>query len=222
VELDDLVHAGIVGLIDALKKYDPAKNVQFRSYAQFRIRGAILDGLRELDWSPRELRRKARSIEDAAQRLANKLGRAATEQEIAEELGMKLHDYQLLLGELRGLEIGSIQAVQSDDAPEEELSTYIPADPQDDPFVLCLRSQMQEKISEAITDLPERERQVLALYYYEELTMKEIGEVMGVVESRVSQLHTSAVIRLRAKMKNSTRPSRPMNSGSQPLQMRAV
>src|SRR5438105_3471771 len=103
VELDDLISAGVIGLMDAMKKYNPAKNVQFKSYAQFRIRGAILDSLRELDWGPRVLRRRARAIQEAHRKLAAELGRSATEQEVAAELGMQLHDYQILLGELRGL-----------------------------------------------------------------------------------------------------------------------
>jgi|SRR4051812_4932184 RNA polymerase sigma factor for flagellar operon FliA len=202
VELEDLINAGVVGLIDALKKYDPTKNVQFKSYAQFRIRGAILDSLRELDWSPRELRHKARRIEEISRTLAQKLGRAATDQEIAQGLEVSLHEYQLLLGELRGLDIGTIHAESNEDGEEEELFDYVIDDPQTDPFRLCLQSEMKQLLGEAVGKLPERERQVLALYYYEELTMKEIGEALGVVESRVSQLHTSAMVRLRSTLRN--------------------
>jgi RNA polymerase sigma factor for flagellar operon FliA len=202
VEVDDLVNAGVIGLIDAMKKYDPAKNVMFKSYAQFRIRGAILDSLREMDWSPRILRKKARRIEEAHRKLALELGRAATEQEMADELCMQLNDYQVLLGELRGLDLNSIQADLDEDGAEEELNDYIPDDKQEDPFSLCMKSEMKAMLAKAIGELGERDRQVLALYYFEELTMKEIGVVMGVVESRVSQIHTSAVIQLRAKLKS--------------------
>jgi RNA polymerase sigma factor for flagellar operon FliA len=199
VELDDLISAGVIGLMDAMKKYDPAKNVQFKSYAQFRIRGAILDSLRELDWGPRALRRRARAIQEAHRKLSLELGRAATEQEIAAELGMQLADYQKLLGELRGLDLGSIQQESEEDGVE-ELSERIPDDKQEDAFQLLLKSETKEALTKAIGELAERDRQVLALYYFEELTMKEIGAIMGVVESRVSQIHTSAIVQLRAKL----------------------
>jgi RNA polymerase sigma factor for flagellar operon FliA len=200
VELDDLVSAGVIGLMDAMKKYDPAKNVQFKSYAQFRIRGAILDSLRELDWGPRVLRRRARAIQEAHRKLSLELGRTATETEIAAELGMQLNDYQKLLGELRGLDLGSIQQESDEESGMEELSERIPDDKQEDAFALLLKSETKEVLTKAIGELSERDRQVLALYYFEELTMKEIGAVMGVVESRVSQIHTSAIIQLRAKL----------------------
>ncbi|MCU1305560.1 MAG: fliA [Acidobacteriaceae bacterium] len=200
VELDDLINAGVIGLIDAMKKYDPAKKVLFKSYAQFRIRGAILDSLREMDWSPRILRKKARRIEEAHRKLSSELGRGATEQEIATELGMQLNEYQVLLGELRGLNLESIQGDSEEDGAEEELNDHIPDDRQEDAFSLCLKSERKALLTKAIGELGERDRQVLALYYFEELTMKEIGVVMGVVESRVSQMHTSAVIQLRAKL----------------------
>lgn len=199
VELDDLISAGVIGLMDAMKKYDSAKNVQFKSYAQFRIRGAILDSLRELDWGPRQLRRRARAIQEAHRKLSLELGRAATEQEIAAELGMQLADYQKLLGELRGLDLGSIQQESEEDGME-ELSERIPDDKQEDAFQLLLKSETKEVLTKAIGELCERDRQVLALYYFEELTMKEIGQVMGVVESRISQIHTAAIIQLRAKL----------------------
>ncbi len=199
VELDDLVSAGVIGLMDAMKKYDPAKNVQFKSYAQFRIRGAILDSLRELDWGPRQLRRRARAIQEAHRKLSLELGRAATEQEIAAEVGMQLSDYQKVLGELRGLDLGSIQQESEEDGVE-ELSERIPDDKQEDAFQLLLKSETKEVLTKAIAELCERDRQVLALYYFEELTMKEVGQVMGVVESRVSQIHTAAIVQLRAKL----------------------
>src|SRR5579871_5066292 len=120
VPFDDLVHAGILGLIDAVDKYDPARNVQLKSYARFRIRGAILDSLRQMDWSPRALRRQARRIEEAQRQLASTLGRAASEAEIAQHLGMKLEEYQQLLGELRGLDLGSLQAGANEDGQENQ------------------------------------------------------------------------------------------------------
>ena len=199
VELDDLISAGVVGLIDAFGKFDHAKKVQFKSYAQFRIRGAILDSLRTLDWSPRELRRKGRAVEESIRSLTQRLGRAPAEQEIAKEMGLGLEDYQMLLGELKGLEIGSLHMERTEDSGDEELS-YIPGAPEDDPLFQCLQGEMKQLLIDAIDELPEKERMVLTLYYYEELTMKEIGLTLGVVESRVSQIHSSAVVRLRAAL----------------------
>ena len=199
VDLDDLVSAGMVGLIDAFSKFDHGKKVQFKSYAQFRIRGAILDSLRTLDWSPRELRRKGRAVEEAIRATTQRLGRAPAEQEIAKEMSLSLTEYQTLLGDLKGLEIGSLHMERSEDSGDEELA-YIPGAPEDDPLFRCLKGEMKQRLADAITDLPEKERMVLTLYYYEELTMKEIGLTLGVVESRVSQIHSSAVVRLRASL----------------------
>jgi RNA polymerase sigma factor for flagellar operon FliA len=199
VELDDLVSAGVVGLIDAFNKFDHRKKVQFKSYAQFRIRGAILDSLRILDWSPRELRRKGRAVQEAIQALTQRAGRTPTEQEIAREMNLDLNDYQQLLGELKGLEIGSLNMEHNEDSGEEELA-YIAGSPEDDPLFRCLQGEMTQRLADAIEELPEKERMVLTLYYYEELTMKEIGMALGVVESRVSQIHSSAVLRLRTAM----------------------
>jgi RNA polymerase sigma factor for flagellar operon FliA len=206
VDIEDLVSSGVLGLIDALQKFDPGKKVQFRSYAQFRIRGAILDSLRTLDWSPRDLRRKGRSVEEAIRNLTVRVGRAPSEAEIAAELGMDLGDYQKLLGELKGLEIGTLHTERSEDSGEEELA-YIPNSPDEDPLVCCLKSEMQSRLARAIDQLPERERLVMTLYYFEEMTMKEIGLTLGVVESRVSQIHASAVLHLRVALADLRRKS---------------
>jgi RNA polymerase sigma factor FliA len=200
VPLEDLVHAGVVGLIDALHKFDCGKHVQFGSYAKFRIRGAILDSLREMDWSPRDLRRKARRLEEAHNTLRSSLGRNPSEPELAAELGIDLRGLQLLLGEISGLEIGSMRVESPRDGREEDLCEYLPDDSEETPLFLCLRSEMKDMLARAIAELPEKERQVLALYYYEELTMKEVGIILGVGESRVSQIHSMAVIRLRARL----------------------
>lgn len=199
VDIEDLISAGTIGLLDAYAKFDPAKNVQFRSYAQFRIRGAILDSLRLLDWSPRDLRRKGRQIEETVRRLTTQFGRAPSEPEVAQAIGIPLDDYQQMLGELKGLEIGTLHAERPDESGEEELA-YIPGPAEDDPLFRCLNSEMKERLAQAIEQLPERERLVITLYYYEEMTMKEIGLVLGVVESRVSQIHSSAVVHLRASL----------------------
>jgi RNA polymerase sigma factor for flagellar operon FliA len=199
VELDDLVSAGVVGLIDAFSKFDHNKKVQFKSYAQFRIRGAILDSLRTLDWSPRELRRKGRAVEEAIRSVTQRVGRAPSEQEIANQMELSLADYQGLLGDLKGLEIGSLHMERSEDSGDEELA-YIPGSPEEDPLFRCLKGEMKQRLADAIDELPEKERMVLTLYYYEELTMREIGLTLGVVESRVSQIHSSAVLRLRTAL----------------------
>ena len=199
VDIEDLFSAGLVGLMDAFTKFDPAKKVQFRSYAQFRIRGAILDSLRTLDWSPRELRRKGRAIEEAIRTLMSRLGYAPSETEIAAELGTSLEEYQQLLGDLKGLEIGTLHLERNEDSGEEELA-YVPGRPDDDPLFKCLRGELQVRLTDAIQELPERERLVMTLYYYEEMTMREIGLALGVVESRVSQIHASAVLHLRSAL----------------------
>ncbi|RXH56603.1 sigma-70 family RNA polymerase sigma factor [Granulicella sibirica] len=199
VELEDLISAGVVGLIDAFSKFDHTKKVQFKSYAQFRIRGAILDSLRTLDWSPRELRRKGRAVEEAIREATHRLGRAPQEAEIAGAMSLSLNEYQQLLGELKGLEIGSLHMERSEDSGDEELA-YIPGAPEDGPLFRCLQGEMKQRLADGIDELPEKERMVLTLYYYEELTMKEIGLTLGVVESRVSQIHSSAVLRLRSQL----------------------
>ncbi len=197
VEMDDLVSAGVFGLMDAYNKFDHSKQVQFTSYAQFRVRGAILDSLRMLDWSPRALRRKGRAVEDATRDLTQRLGRAPQEAEIAEAMQLSLVDFQQLLSDLKGLEIGSLHAERSEDSGEEELA-FLPTAPEADPLFQVMQGESKQRLIDAIDALPEKERLVLTLYYYEELTMKEIGLTLGVVESRVSQIHSAAVLRLRA------------------------
>jgi RNA polymerase sigma factor for flagellar operon FliA len=200
VDLEDLVNTGVLGLVEALHKYDPAKDVQLASYAKFRIRGAILDSLRKLDWAPRNLRKKAREIEETLRKLQTRLGRAATEGEIAAEMGMEQGKYQQLMGELKGLELGHIEDLSPEGGEDLDLTRYMPNAPEQDPFFICARSEMREILTMALGELPPRERQVLALYYYEELTLKEVGAVIGVNESRVSQIHSAAMVRLRARM----------------------
>jgi RNA polymerase sigma factor for flagellar operon FliA len=200
VPLDDLIHAGVIGLIDALNKFDRSKHVQFGSYAKFRIRGAILDSLREMDWGPRELRRKARRVEEAQHKLSMELSRSPTEVEMAQELNLELREFQQLLGELDGLEVGSLHLESPRDGRDEDLCDSLPNPPEDTPFFWCMRSEKREFLSRAIADLPEKEQQVLALYYCEELTMKEVGAVLGIGESRVSQIRALAIVRLRTRL----------------------
>jgi RNA polymerase sigma factor for flagellar operon FliA len=215
VPLEDLVHAGVIGLIDALNKFDRSKHVQFGSYAKFRIRGAILDSLREMDWGPRELRRKARGVEEAQRKLSLELSRAPTEVEVAAELKLELREFQRLLTELDGLEVGSLHLESPWDGKDEDLCDYLPNAPEDTPFFRCMRSEMKELLARAVADLPEKEQQVLALYYFEELTMKEVGAVLGIGESRVSQIHSLAVVRLRARMAELTSTAKPAARAAQ-------
>jgi RNA polymerase sigma factor for flagellar operon FliA len=198
VPIEDLYSAGVVGLLDAFGKFDLSKQVKFLSYAQFRIRGAILDSLRTLDWSPRELRRKGRAVEQAIQALIGQFHRSPTDSEIAQKLDIPLLAFQQLLGDLKGLEIGNLHAVRSAGSEEEDL--IILARPEDDPLFCYLNGETRDRLTKAINELPERERLVMSLYYYEETTMKEIGLIFGVVESRVSQIHASAVLHLRARL----------------------
>jgi len=214
VPFDDLLHAGIVGLMDALHKFDPTKNVRFSSYAKFRIRGAILDSLRDMDWSPRDLRRKARRLETVMQKLQTEMGRSASEPELAKAMDMSLEEFQHMLDELRGLEVGSLQMESLEDGRETDLSETIPGPANQDPLFLCMQGERKQMLADAIAQLPQREQQVLSLYYQEELTMKEVGAVLGVGESRVSQIHSMAVVRLRARLSELTRGQSPFAAGA--------
>jgi RNA polymerase sigma factor for flagellar operon FliA len=206
VQIEDLYGAGVLGLVDAFGRFDPSKLVQFRTYAQFRVRGAILDSLRTLDWSPRELRRKGRAVEQAIQSLTAQFHRSPIDIEIAQKLHIPLATYQQLLGELKGLEIGTLHSQHSEDSEEEQL-VYLPSSPEDDPLFRHLHTEMSQRLTEAVSDLFERERLIVTLYYYEELTMKEIGLILGIVESRVSQIHASAVLHLRARLSAPAQPA---------------
>ena len=198
VDRDDLVGAGMIGLLDAVDKYDPQRGVQFKTYAEMRVRGAMLDSLRTLDWAPRSMRRRARTVEAAFAELEQKFSRPASEEEVALKLGLSLSDFQLLLGDLRGLTITELDQPLDDDTNPQ--ARRMPVDPGSTPLVQYDRGETRERLACAIDGLPTRDRQVVALYYLEELSMKEIGSVLGVTESRVSQIHTQAVLRLRSAL----------------------
>jgi len=215
VLLEDLVHSGILGLMDAVRKYDPRKNVQLKHYAEFRIRGAILDSLRQVDWSPRTLRRQARRLEKAILDCKARLGRDPSEPEIAAELQMSLERLQRLLGDLRGLDIGSLPSEGHDPAGEDAIEARAGSE-QEDPYHQTLRWEMMGLLERAISELPARERDVLALYRFEELTMREVGAVLGLGESRVSQIHTAAMLRLRATMRDLLHNAPPSSLPPQP------
>jgi RNA polymerase sigma factor for flagellar operon FliA len=204
VPFDDLVHAGILGLIDAVDKFNPSKNVPLKSYAGFRIRGAILDSLRQMDWSPRNLRRQARRIDVCRRELAAKLGRAPSEPEVAVRMGLGLQELQRLLGDLRGLDLSSLQ--QSRESDGEDLPTAVATRPEEDPFQITLRSEMRALVTQAVQELDAKERRVLGLYYLKELTMKQVGAILEIGESRVSQIHTAALIQLRSRLTGTLAP----------------
>lgn len=196
VATEDIVQNGMLGLLDAINRFEEGLGAQFETYAVQRIRGAMLDGLRENDWLPRSLRRDMRRIESALHALEQKNGRAPSETEVAESLGMSLPDYQKMLQEARGH-----QLVYFEDFGNEEDEDYLErhvAGPDGDPLEQLLDSSMREALVEAINKLPEREQLVMSLYYEEDLNLREIGEVLGVTESRVCQLHSQAIARLRA------------------------
>jgi RNA polymerase sigma factor for flagellar operon FliA len=206
VDRDDLIGAGVLGLLDAVEKYDEMRGVQFKTYAETRIRGAMLDSLRELDWSSRSLRARAREIEVAARKIEQEHGRMAEEEELATALGLDLPVYQNLLGELRGLTLVELDN-RDEDAPGGS-AWQVPDNPERSPLREYERQETREQLIAAIYQLRERERQVIALYYVEELTMKETGAVLGLTESRVSQIHTQALIHLRAALAKENKPSK--------------
>ena len=199
VPFDDLVHSGVLGLIDAVEKFNPAKNVSLQAYAQIRIRGAILDSLREMDWGPRTLRWQARRIEQARSALIARLGRYPSEMEVAELLVLRLDKYQHILTQLHSLAPGKRQGLpESTSGEKARLAPSIRVS--EDPFQLCARAESTRMLTEAIKTLGAKERKTLALYYFEERTMKEVGTLLKIQESRVSQIISAALDRLRAHL----------------------
>jgi len=203
ISTDDLMSAGIIGLMDAIEKFDPSKNIQFKTYAEFRIRGAMLDELRLLDWVPRSIRKKASLLEDAYDRVQTVKGRPAEEEEVSAELGLDLESFHHLLQEVRGLSLISENELARlcPDLTYENLVDLFIGSSEGDPLRSLGLGEVRKVIAEAIAKLPEKERLVLTLYYYEELTMREIAEVMSYTESRVSQLHTQAILRMRKRLR---------------------
>ena len=204
VEFDDLVGYGQFGLLDAINKYDTSKNVKFKTYAVTRIRGAIFDELRQIDWVPRSVRQKSREIEDAIASLESRLGRTASNAEIAESLNMTEENYNRSVMKVSGTSILSLNDVwyAGDDNDNMSIGNNIEAPSSLNPDIMAEREAVKKVIAEAINELPEKEKMVIVLYYHEDLTFKEIGEVLKVSESRISQLHTKANLRLRAKLTN--------------------
>src|SRR2546425_976460 len=199
VEIRDLINAGVLGLMDAIEKFEPERNVKFKTYAEVRIRGAILDSLRTLDWARRSLRKKSKDLERIYADLSQKLGRPATDEEVSEAMGEDIEDFHALVEQLHGLTIGSFENV-GDSEDSDNYINYYPDDGTNDPYVRFQSNELTALLAQAIDELPDKERLVLSLYYYEEFTMKEIGTLLGVNESRVSQLHTKATLRLRTRL----------------------
>jgi RNA polymerase sigma factor FliA len=198
VSFEDLFHAGILGLIDAIDKFDPQKNVALKSYARFRIRGAILDSLRQMDWSPRNLRRQARRVEEASHELIGELGHSPSSSEMASKLRLPIEDLQHLLGELGGLALESLHTPCGERSGEESLP--IASRPEEDPFQMTLRQEVRQLLEDAVWKLNAKEREVMGLYYFQEVPMKKIGKILGIGESRVSQVHAAALVRLRSRL----------------------
>jgi len=204
VEFDDLVGFGVFGLLDAIEKFDPDKNVKFKTYAITRIRGAIFDELRSIDWVPRSVRQKTKEIEEAVVSLESKLGRPASDTEIAGALGLSEDELLKTMLKISGTSVLSLNDVwySGDDSDKISIGESIESPSSLNPDASVERDEVKRVIVQAISELPEKEKKVLVLYYYEDLTLKEIGQVLEVTESRVSQLHTKAILRLRAKLTN--------------------
>ena len=201
VELDDLVSAGVVGLIEAAQSFDLSKNIQFRTFAKFRIRGAIVDSLRETDWGSRSLRRKGREIADVTARLQARFGRQPSESEIACEMQIEPDRLHKWTAQIAALQLGGQSVALSADRSESlDVIESAPSLNDPDPFDLCLEGERKAHLAQAIAQLSEREQLILSLYYREELTMKEIAEVVGIALSRVSQIRQATMVKLRKEL----------------------
>lgn len=199
VQVDDLIQVGMIGLLDAASNYDGAQGAQFETYAVQRIRGAMLDELRQSDWLPRSARKHLRQIEAAMSALEQRLSRAPTEGELARELKIGLDEYQQMLLDARGCQLVHYEDLQ--DGEDEDFFERHCADDSAEPFLALQDGRFRTRLIEAISHLPEREKLMMSLYYEEELNLREIGEVLGVSESRVCQLHSQAIARLRSQLK---------------------
>jgi RNA polymerase sigma factor for flagellar operon FliA len=203
IEVDDLISVGVLGLMDAISKYDSSRGAKFKTYAEFRVRGAILDELRAMDWVPRSIRQKASSVDKVVQSLQVKLSRSPEDQEVAKEMGISLEQFHATLNETKSIPVFSLDdlGIAKDSGEQQSLLDCLAGKADADPQTQIRLIELKEIIAKAIDTLPEKERLMVSLYYYEELTMKEIGAVLEITESRVSQIHSKAVYRLRTKLK---------------------
>jgi RNA polymerase sigma factor FliA len=203
VQAEDLISAGIIGLIDALDKFNPAREVQFKTYAQIRIQGAMKDELRALDWASRSMRQKVKRLEHAYATLEQELGRPPSSEEVANSLGIEMDEFEEMLDDVKGTSLVSLEELGQGPASEDKSSLLeaLLTRQDQDPLEMLNLQDLKKALTLAIGELPEKERLVLSLYYFEELTMKEVGKVLNLTESRISQLHTQTVLRLRGKLK---------------------
>ena len=201
VDIDDLIQVGMIGLNDAMTRFDPAQGVQFETFATQRIRGAMLDELRGSDWMSRGDRRHQRDIEAAVHKLEHRLGRPPSEAEIAAEMGMKLSEYQELLTKVRGTQLVYLEDMAGDEGEEDFLDRHM-VDSESNPLGRLSDRRMREALVKAIENLPEREQYVMSMYYEHDMNLKEIAAVLGVTESRVCQLHSQSIARLRTKLRD--------------------
>ncbi|SVA63854.1 uncharacterized protein METZ01_LOCUS116708 [marine metagenome] len=203
IEVDDLISVGVLGLMDAISKYDSSRGAKFKTYAEFRVRGAILDELRSMDWVPRSVRQKASSVDKVVQGLQAKLRREPEDEEVAKEMGMSIDQFHDTLNETKSIPIFSLEdlGIAKESGEQQSLLDCLAGKADADPQTQIRLVELKEIIAKAIDALPEKERLMVSLYYYEELTMKEIGAVLDITESRVSQIHSKAVYRLRTKLK---------------------
>lgn len=205
VQVDDIIQNGMIGLLDAIGRYEEGLGAQFETYAVQRIRGSMLDGLRENDWLPRSLRRDMRRIEGAVHQLEQEHGRPPSEKELAEALDMPLADYQKMLQDARGHQLMYLEDF-TDGEDDDYLERHTVGVSNDNPLELLMDQSMRVTLVNAIEDLPEREKMVMGMYYEEDLNLREIGEVLGVSESRVCQLHSQAIVRLRSRIAGAREP----------------
>ncbi|NCY26316.1 MAG: RNA polymerase sigma factor FliA [Alphaproteobacteria bacterium] len=202
VQVDDLIQVGLIGLSDALSRYESTQGVQFETFATQRIRGAMLDELRENDWMSRGSRKSQKDIEQALRRLEHRLGRSPLESEIATELGMSLADYQTLLSKVRGTQLVYLEDMGRGSEDEDSFLDHHVADAEVDPLNMLGNQRLRQALVEAIKNLPEREQLIMSMYYEQDMNLKEIAAVLGVTESRICQLHSQSIARLRAKMRS--------------------
>ena len=203
IEVDDLISVGVLGLMDAITKYDSSRGAKFKTYAEFRVRGAILDELRALDWVPRSIRQKASAVEKVVRSLESKLRRLPEDDEVAKEMDMSLDQFYRTIDETKSVPVFSLEdlGIAKESGEQQSLLDCLAGKADADPQTQIRLIELKEIIAKAIDTLPEKERLMVSLYYYEELTMKEIGAVLDITESRVSQIHSKAVLHLRTKLK---------------------
>ncbi len=220
VSIDDLISTGTLGLIAAIDRFDPLQNVKLKTYAEYKIRGFILDSLRGLDWAPRQQRKRAKQIEAAMSAIEQRLHRTATEDEIADQLKISVEEYHEWLVEIRGVNLGSLECASGEEDGHDLLS-YISDNEENWPSRLLEKSELNRHLAEAIENLPQTEKIVLSLYYHEELTLREIAKIVKLHESRISQLKSQGILRLRASLERCWPQQKGAHVKDTPLHVKA-